>query len=287
MRNKESGVVLFNVLVMTALMALVVMSMLSIEGAAISRSQAFSEAGQALALSRAAEASVLDALSEDTKLSPESDHLGETWAQIGQQKIEIEGGSFELEITDAQSRYNLRGYIIASVEEEEPAQLSVVLRLLAKAGLSESESNQFIDTLKKSDAAATLQTMVASAGLLQHIDRLEAYFVILPRQTSVNANTASVKVLEAILGNPAQARLVQSLKRRNGFVSLSDLTELGFIAAQELTVTSEFFQVVTSVEVGGTPQRVRSMIFRDLDPEGLLEPLVFFRERQEPRSEGA
>lgn len=287
MRNHEAGVVLFNVLVMTALMALVVLSMLSIEGAALSRSQAFSEAGQALALGRAAEASVIEALSEDTTASAEVDHLGEVWAEVSQRRIEIEGGSFELEVTDAQSRYNLRGYIDAFLDEDAPQQQSLVFELLSAAGLSESERSALVVSLRESEPAATLSSIVSDAGLAQHLTSLERYFVILPRVTNVNANTASVEVLEVILGNPAQARLVQSLKRRNGFVSSSDLSQLGLNAMQGLTVTSEFFEVIATVEVGGTLQRVKSLIYRDLDPDGLLEPIVFFRERLEPFSENA
>ena len=282
MRNRKSGVVLFNVLVMTALMALVVMSMLSIESAALSRSLAFSEASQALTLSRAAEASVADALVDDAMTSAEADYLGEAWSQISQRRIAITIGFFELEVSDAQARVNLRRYIDAAEQGEDISQQPQLTTLLARAGVSESEIDVFLGALSSADPKDKLDIILQGSGLEHHLATLERYFVVLPKETLVNANTASPEVLEAILGNPAQARLVQSLKRRNGFVREADLSALGFEAVQGLTVSSEFFEVVSFVEIGSTPQRVKSLIYRPLKTDDSYGPRVIQRTRLEP-----
>ena len=113
MRNRESGVVLINVLVILALTASVVHVMISLSEQAITRSQRFSAAGQAQALISAGEASAITALRRDMVEAGQADHEGEPWALVGQTPVPIEGGSFALRIEDAQAKFNLNSLPIS------------------------------------------------------------------------------------------------------------------------------------------------------------------------------
>ena len=106
-RKPDHGVVLINVLVILALTASVVYAMVSLSDIGISRSQRFSAAGQALALIAAGEASAIVALRRDMADAPTTDHGAEPWALVGQDVVDITGGSFALQIQDAQRHFNL------------------------------------------------------------------------------------------------------------------------------------------------------------------------------------
>ncbi len=282
MRDSESGIVLFNVLVMTALMALIVMSMLSVEGASLKRNQAFSEASQALSISRAAEKSVVEALISDASLSAEADHLQEAWARIDQEQIAIEFGSFQLEVSDAQASINLQNLISARDDVSRSAELVSVERLLSKLGFSENEKERFVGAIRTTTEARTLRAIVDEAELQHRFTELARYFQVLPRKTLINANTASRLVLEAVLGNPAQARLIQSLREGDEYLTTAELSELGFEATTALSVNSEFFYVFTTIRVGQTTQAVQSSVFRPLAERGSPIAYVFRRDRVEP-----
>ena len=69
-RDRQSGVVLINVLVTLALASTVLYAMISLSDLSIKRSQRYSEAAQAQALIVAAEASLISALSRDMTDGP-------------------------------------------------------------------------------------------------------------------------------------------------------------------------------------------------------------------------
>ena len=126
-RDRDSGVVLINVLVILGLAATIVFVMLTLADVSIARSQRFSDAGHGLALIRGGEQSAIAALRRDMIAAPDTDNAAEPWNDVAQQTIEIPGGTFELRIADAQGLFNLNTLDGGGLQAEE------ILRALGEA----------------------------------------------------------------------------------------------------------------------------------------------------------
>lgn len=244
-RQGEDGSVLVNVLVVMALASSVVVAMLGLSDAGVRRSQGFSAAGAARAILDGAEASAIAALRRDLRDAPAEDHLAEDWARIGQDEIAIEGGRFRLRITDAQARFNLnalpRGGVLAA---------QVLGRIVAEAGLP-------ADTAARIRAAALrgpitdLADLVTTAGLdPAAVERLAPLVTVLPGATALNVNTMPDPLFAAIAANPAEARLMLSLRARAGRLSPGDLSAAGIILPPVAGFRSDHFLVEAEVTVG-------------------------------------
>lgn len=272
-RDGEQGVVLVYVLVLLALTSSVVVAMVSLSENSIRRSQRFSEAGQAQALIAAGEASALIALRRDMAEAPKVDHAGEPWGRIGQQAVAIEGGSFSLEIADAQGLYNLNGVAKGGVLAQQRLRA-----LVAAVGLPPDVAARLIATLAAGRDLARFSDLAERTGMTgAQTATLAGVATVLPGQSEVNINSAPVAVLAALLNNPGQARLLVARRTRNGFLSPLDVTGADVILPPGLGFRSEFFRLRVTVRIGDTVQATDALIQRQIGADGSPAPVVIGR----------
>lgn len=275
MRNAEAGVVLINVLVILALTASVVYAMISLSELAITRSQRFSAAGQAQALISAGEASAITALRRDMIEAGQADHTGEAWAQIGQTPVPIEGGTFALRIEDAQAQFNLN-----SLQGSGALGLQILQRLVTALEMPPDVTARIAARLAQPAPLERLSDLVAEAGLTpDEVALLADLVTVLPGSTPININTAPPDLLSALANNPVQARQLEGIRTRNGFLTPDDVTAVQLILPPGVGYASRFYWVTVTVEVDATRQTLRSLLQRRAGQGGRPVVLVIERDR--------
>jgi general secretion pathway protein K len=256
-RKTDSGVILINVLVTLTLCAAVVLAMLQLSDAAITRSQRFSAAGQAHLLLDGAELSAISALQRDLQAGVSADHLAEDWARIGQDEIAIDGGRFSLLIEDAQAKFNLNNLV-----GQGPDNALMLQRLLTALDLPEITGRRILARLVAGPALQSLSDL-ESAGLgPDELRVLEALVTVLPGPTTININTMPAPMFAIVAGNPVQGRLLQGIRQRNGQLTADDLLRAGLVLTGQTGLTSRYFSVTTRVTVGDVTLARASLISR-------------------------
>ncbi len=272
-RSGDAGVVLINVLVLLALAASVVTMMLSLADLSIARSQRFSEAGQALALIRAGEASAIAALRRDMIEAPEADHRGEAWAAVGQRGIEIAGGTFELEIADAQGRFNLNALVGGGLQA-----VQILQAIAAELELAPGTAARIAATINVDGPLRELGDLSRRAGIpAGQVEVMRGLVTVLPGNGDVNVNAAPPELLAILLQNPVQARVLAATRERAGFLTPQDVEAAGVILPPGVGFASDFFRVRTSVRVGETPQVMESLLRRRRGADDSAEVAVVGR----------
>jgi general secretion pathway protein K len=205
-------------------------------------------------------------------------------------------------ITDMQGRFNLMNLV--GQGKVDPAQLAALVRLCEAVGAPVDAATRIANGL--SSAAVTIVPQAAGAAsspasagadgaalivpkvtdpeaplLPQTVDQLAffgvdeptrrllaPYVVLLPRATSVNANTASREVLVAAIKGLDLAtaeRLVQ-VRQRTPFDSLGDverqLPALAPLDNTKVGVKSDFFEVRGTLRLGDRSLQQRSLVER-------------------------
>jgi general secretion pathway protein K len=256
-RDPEGGVILINVLVILALSSTVVFAMLRLSDTAITRSQHYGDAGQGAALIAGGEATAIAALRRDMREAPQTDHPGEAWAQIAQQDIVIEGGSFSLAIADAQGRFNLNNLL-----RGDPEGLQILQRILSELELPDAVGLRILARLAD-PTPLTAMTDLLDAGIsADDVLRLSTLVTVLPTPTAININTMPDAMFAVLAANPVQARLLQGIRARNGQLTPEDVFNAGLTLTVQAGVTSSYFTVTTRVMIGDTKQARDSLLHR-------------------------
>ena len=159
-RPRDAGVVLVNVLVLLGLAASVVYAMLALADLSIARSRRFAEAGRALALVRAGEQSAIAALRRDMIEAPAIDHPGEAWTAVAQAGVDIGGGAFELQIADAQDRFNLNSLRGGGLQARQTLDA-----IVAHLELPEETAERIADSLERDGPLRELGELARRAGI--------------------------------------------------------------------------------------------------------------------------
>ena len=273
-REPEKGVVLINVLVILALTASVVYAMISLSDLAILRSQRFSAAGQALALISGGEASAIVALRRDMAEAPQTDNLREPWALVGQQEVPIEGGSFALQIADAQAKFNLN-----NLPQSGALGAQTLQRIVALLDLPADVGPRIAARLTQPQPLVRMADLVAEAGLTpDEVTRLAQLATVLPSRTDININTAPDVLLAVITDNPVQARSLQGIRKRQGFLTPKDLAAANVILASGVGFVSRYFEVTVDVTIADTAQSMQSILQRRTGRGGQPEVVAIFRQ---------
>lgn len=191
------------------------------------------------------------------------------------------------QITDAQSRYNLRN-LVNDDEEADKAELRILGRLcnllalpsdvplrIAEVMTGASAAEQAMDDGDTVQAGAPLRPQrieqLRWAGLdTATVDRLMPYLVILPQRTPVNINTASVEVLMAEIPNldraSAQRLTQQRLQMKKGFDQLTAvkpwLPDQVTLDPKHLGVASSYFEVRGELRYEDSVLRELSLVQR-------------------------
>ncbi len=255
--DSESGFILINVLAVVAIASAVVVTMLTIGQIGIRRSQRFGDAAQASAWAAGAETSAIVALRRDGEEAPQIDHMGEAWAAIGQERIAIEQGVFDVRIEDAQSKFNVNGLLTAGM-----AGLGTFRKIVVALGLAPELADDTLALIRFVGPVADIRDLAAAGFDDAGLAALDTMVTALPGRADVNLNTAGEGLIGTIIGNPVTARFLVSRRERTGFLSQDDLSATNIIAPPGAGFTSNYFWLFASVTVGDTQQTIRSLLER-------------------------
>lgn len=263
-RDRESGVILINVLVILSLAATIVYVMLTLADVAIARSQGFRDAGEGLALVQGAEQFAIAALRRDMIDAPDSDNAAEAWSRVAQDAIDIPGGTLELRITDAQGLFNVN--VIAA----ERAQGEETLRLIGDAvGLSPEMISRMASSLELDGPVRRIEDLGVRVGLSpEEVATLGSLATALPGKGEVNVNAAPVDLLSLLIGSGAKARLLVNRRDGDGVLTPQDLESAQVVLPPGIGYRSDFYRLRTTARMGATIQSVESLLMRREGPAG-------------------
>lgn len=241
-RPKDSGVILVNVLVALALGSALVVLMLTSQDNLIDRSRRAAAMSQAQALALGGETSVTIALRTDMQTAPDVDHFAEPWALIQQAEVEIGTGRFSVSIRDAQAGVDLNGLATGGVAGQQ-----MLERLVSDLDLPPETNLRIVNAVSRAGALRSL----ADIPDLDEKTRasLAPYVSFLPAGGAVNLNTADAVVIGAVLRNRAAASRLVALRNRNGFVTATDLRDLGVLGTSGAGFKSAVFDVTVIAQV--------------------------------------
>jgi general secretion pathway protein K len=227
---------------------------------------------------------------EKDKTTLKIDHLLEKWA-VPAQKMEIEGGSIEIEIFDIQARFNLNNLVDENGVIDR-GQVKVLRGLLSYLGVRPvyadmasrwasyaSDTDDIYDLEKMPYRAADTQFgSVSELRLLKDIEmkeyqRAQPFLSALPLPVSININTAPAQVLASMTNNneTTTQRLKSFVEQRaqqlNGYSSPDAFAQLMGLDEDEagdlLDVKSQYFEVYVIANYNGRRVWLVSTLFRD------------------------
>lgn len=271
--RRREGMILINVLFVVAVAMIVVMMMVTTQDFAIDRTGRFRDAAQATAYARAGEASAIVALRRDGAEAPDSDHPGEPWGAVEDRDVAIRGGRFSLKVTDDQARFNLNSLAAGDLVTE-----ALLERILDALGLSDDLLELIVGHVRVSAPVESLEELTIVGVEPDDIQTLSQLATVLPGETTINLNTADERLLTVIFDSPVTARLVDSARRRRGYLTPADLAALNASAPSGTGFTSNFYTVETDMMIGTTRQRAVSALRRRTSPAG-VEVVVYGRQR--------
>ncbi len=289
--QKESGVALITALLMVAFATILVTSMVSQTHLDIRRAGNLFHRDQALLYNHALEGWIGRMLIKDVK-DNNTDHLGEAWAEQ-YPPLPVTGGFVVGKLSDQQGLFNLNNLLFD--DPNNPIYLPFFQRLLTELQLPLALADIIKDWLD-SDPDITLpdgaedgyylglqpayrsanRTMLhlSELRLVKGIDaetyaKLLPFVTVLPKKTTLNINTASQALLQALsptLDSSAAQTLVQQ-REFTPFDSkatfLADPTvQAANVSADLVTVSSNYFQLVGDAQIGDRQSRMKTLYER-------------------------
>lgn len=274
-QGDEQGMILVNVLMFVAIASGLVLLMISREELALDRSLRGREAARAAAIVRGGELSAISALRRDGREAPDVDHAGERWASIGARGAAIDGGSFDLAVSDAEGRFNVN-----SLRSGEVAPVLLFQKLAAIAGLSEEQMTQAVAYVRGQGPVTDVRPIRLLPGVDgQAIARLERMVTALPGTTEINLNAADQELLAILFDDPVVAERLVAIRKRNGQITLRDLSDQRVSQPPGTAFRSSTFWVRVRATIGGTAQDGATLIQRKRDEDGTVTVLPVARWR--------
>lgn len=258
----ESGMILINVLLFVAIASGILLLMISAEDGALDRSLKMREAARAQAIARGGEISAIVALRRDAIVAPDSDHRGEPWAALAEKGAPIEGGSFDLAIADAQSRFNVNALM-----SEDPAALTMLIRIAQAAGLAQDDVPNAVNLVREIGPISDLRPLRLAGLSREQYARLSALLTALPYQSRINLNAVSEPMMALLLNNPAAARELIAWRERQGMLTPADFQTRQIAVPSNCGFTSDLYWVRTRVRIGATSQQLTSLLLRRRGPD--------------------
>lgn len=298
--RNQSGLALISVLLIFAIVAVLATAMIDRQSLDIQRSANLLALQQARAYTSGIEYAVRSGLQLDYEAGKEVDHLLEEWAKP--HTYPLEPGVAEIQIFDAQSRFNLNG--LHKTASNRSVQIQRFKNLLSELGVDEKiadSTQRFMDeeSLADNDYLSAEPAYRASYNLFKHpselllvegVDReayrkLKPYISTLPVAATLNVNTASNKVMAALSTSwsLSDADSVISNRGEKGFTSVDDFwgqsevktfTEKTSTSNDELnnkelwdktdfSVNSQYFEVFSKVTLADRIATVEMLIYRN------------------------
>jgi general secretion pathway protein K len=268
-RIRQGGAAILMALIIVAIAATMAATMLSRQQATLVSEEARRHSTQARWILRGAMDWVRLILREDARASGNVDHLGEAWA-VPLKAISLktflaaneraDDAVFEAflegKIEDAQAKFNLRNLVADNTQPstEDAAALEKLLTNLGIGGVKaltiEAVSN--VSTLAQAglfEPRTALDLMPSLAS--DKRTTLNKFVTLLPRRTTVNANTASAEVLSAVFPK-LDLTTAKSIVARRGS---------GFAGAYYTSPNDFTIQIPPSTSKGVLPIDVKTNFF--------------------------
>lgn len=303
--EKQRGVALITVMLVFVLVAVIATQMLRRSQLNVRSVGNLIETRQAYYYALGGEAYARQLLAKDSNNTSngEIDTLSEAWAQAGeQQPFEIDDGSMKIEINDLQGRFNLNSVVLdAQGLQPNPEAIARLQSLLRQLQLNPNYANVWLDwvdrdqTLSPGGAedadytdyqtAAQPEEDVSSLRLLRSMQpqdyaKLAPHVTVLPFSVAtININTADDIVLRSISPTlSAQAAQIIARQKTGGYRSIAEVP--GIVGSEAaVSVSSNFFEVIVTVNYANRWQRVRTVLERRRDASNQVEIAVLSRVR--------
>lgn len=266
MKRDEEGMILVNVLMMVAIAAGLVLLMINREGLALDRGLRTREASRALATVRGGEVSAVVALRRDGDTSPGQDYPAEPWGQLSESGAPIEGGTFDLAISDAEGRFNVN-----NVRTGEAASLIMFQTIARTVGLRDDEMDQCVQVIRLMGPITDLRPIRAMGFDPAVVARLERLVTALPGATTINLNAADEEMLQMLFRDEFAVRRLIEQRKRKGYLTPADLASEKLTMPWGASFRSTTFWVRTRATIGGTSQQSATLLKRRWNAQGKTE----------------
>lgn len=291
-QQPQRGVALVTALLVVSLVTVVAVTMATRQQIDVRRTANLLHGEQAYAYAMSAEAWARVVLKRDAK-DNDYDVYEDEWA-TALPPISVEGGLVSGRVEDWQGRFNLNNLLGSGGEVSEPDR-KYFIRLLENLGLEQVLADRLIDWLDKDievrfpegaedqeyllleqpyRTANRPMTDISELRLVKGFDReavtlLLPHITVLPERTPININTATNAVLQALHAELASSDVGLLVEDRgdSGYQNLEEFLGhdalAGLTLEVEVGVSSDYFRVLTDVQVGQGQARLESLLARD------------------------
>ena len=292
MKGPQRGVALVTALLVVSLVTVAAVAMATRQQVDVRRTANLLHGEQAYAHAVSAESWARVVLRRDAK-DNDYDVLEDEWA-TALPPIAVEGGLVSGRVEDRQGRFNLNNLVDSDGEVSEP-DLEYFIRLLENLDLEETLADRLIDWLDRDidvrfpegaedqeylllelpyRAANRYMSDISELRLVKGFDRnvislLLPHVTVLPTRTPINVNTATEVVLQALHTelNSGDVGVLIEDRGESGYQNLEEFLEhdalAGLTLDVEVDVSSDYFRVLTDVQVGQGQARLESLLARD------------------------
>lgn len=263
--DSEAGMILVNVLMFVAIASGLVLLLINREELALDRALRTREAARALSVVRGGELSAIVALRRDMVVAPNEDNLTEPWAKLSENGAPIQGGSFDLAISDAEGRFNLNALRAGD------AGAIVLFQTIAKdVGLAPEDVTKAVAYIRLYGPLTDIRPIRLAGFDPQATAKLERLVTALPGKTTINLNAADPEMLRVLFRDPIATQNLVQIRQRNGRLTLKDLTDQELSLPWGTSFRSGTFWVRTRATIGTTSQQAAVLIQRVLRPDGKI-----------------
>ncbi len=273
----DRGIALVSVLLMTAVLTMLVVSINNRSQIDLHRTAYLSGHQQATWYALSAENWALSVLNND---DPGVDSLDEDWA-INVHELPIEEGVVSGQLMDAQGTLNLNSLMVG--DDVDPVVFERLRGLCKRLDIDTTYLNALVDWMDRdsiardggaedeyyatlspafrsaNDRLADLSELLLVKGFNEAVlDKLRPYLVVLPEPTPININTAPPQLLEVLF--PARSLDVSGIVKRRSTEPFGNIEEffsfalpgglVGDLERRGVAVSSNYFHLQTTVELG-------------------------------------
>ncbi len=257
----EQGFAIITVLLVVMAVSVIAATLLARQYTEVTSTGRFVSYMQAWQYALGAEIRARQVLARDLKEDAELDHPKEAWAQSA--VFSVPGGEVRLRIEDAETRLNLNALLTGEGGAAGPWE-----KLCELSGISPETATgvekALVAAFTEEDVYMQDASQLMDYGLTrtQYRQVQDAVAALPTAEAPVNANTASARVLAAVLGSEAKAQALLD-KREAGPLLKTDLE-----SSPGLRAWSSHFTVSAEVVIDGEPYRLRAGIERLKDKQG-------------------
>ncbi|MDH3989126.1 MAG: type II secretion system minor pseudopilin GspK [Gammaproteobacteria bacterium] len=297
--RRNRGVALITAMLISAIATMVAANLAWDNALDVRRTMVLLGRDQAVQVALGAESWVISILHQDMENS-QTDHLGEIWASE-LPGLPIEGGDVFGSIEDLQGRFNINNLVDQEgrVEKESLEQFQRLLTALGLdprfAGIAADWIDSNVDASFPDGAEDSIYTgmippyrtanqtltSVSELAAIEGMDRatfrtLEPHITALPGRTGINANTATVAVLQSLDENMTLSDVEGLIQEREagGFTEIE--TSFASLVTPDvlnrLEESSQFFRLKVIVRIDTVRVTLYSVLQRG--PNGTVTPVL-------------